>query len=413
MIHRWPNFVLLSVPALLWFVIEPAWVAGPRRSALGHDAAPLLVSAAVEQVDQGTKESLELVSSFDGLGIGFKGPQGTATLRNPSDNSLAVGPDHIVQTVNSRMAIFTKKGKKYPTTGQVLYGPVDTGNAFKGFGNFGDLNNGDAVVRYDQLADRWLIVMPIFRRLPFEKNDPPGKSGGPVQVSRPGVQGQPGAARLLHQPTAEEVAAGRKGMPRVKADAGSYAICYAVSSGPDPLGSYYCYVFQRPLFPDYPRLAIWPDGYYVTTSTSDNLAQRHAYVAQREKMLRGEPATEQGFIFDDAVFPLHADLDGKQLPPAGAPAIMLATGGAQLKNVAKDDAIYAWTHHVDWDDPSRSKLVGPTKIPVAPYEYLGGGQLTKTVPQPGTAQRLDVQGDKLMARVVYRGIGGHESIVAA
>ena len=26
------------------------------------------------------------------------------------------------------------------------------------------MNNGDAVVRYDQLADRWLIVMPIFRR---------------------------------------------------------------------------------------------------------------------------------------------------------------------------------------------------------------------------------------------------------
>ena len=46
----------------------------------------------------------------------------------------------------------------------MLYGPVTTGNVFEGFGDFGDLNNGDAVVRYDQLADRWLIVMPIFRR---------------------------------------------------------------------------------------------------------------------------------------------------------------------------------------------------------------------------------------------------------
>ena len=55
-------------------------------------------------------------------------------MRNPSDNSLAVGPDHIVQIVNSRMAIFTKKGKRFDTTGKVLYGPVETNTCFEGFG---------------------------------------------------------------------------------------------------------------------------------------------------------------------------------------------------------------------------------------------------------------------------------------
>ena len=49
---------------------------------------------------------------------------------------------------------------------------------------------------------------------------------------------------------------------------------------------------------------------------------------------------------------------------------------------------------------------------MAPYRYLGGGQLTECVPQPGTEQRLDSQGDKIMARLVYRRIGDHESIVA-
>ena len=43
-------------------------------------------------------------------------------------------PEHIVQIVNSQMAIFTKKGKKFDTTGRVLYGPVPTNNVFKGFG---------------------------------------------------------------------------------------------------------------------------------------------------------------------------------------------------------------------------------------------------------------------------------------
>jgi hypothetical protein len=48
---------------------------------------------------------------------------------------------------------------------------------------------------------------------------------------------------------------------------------------------------------------------------------------------------------------------------------------------------------------------------VAPYHYLCDGQLTKCVLQPGTDQRLDAQGDKLMARLIYRRIGRQESIV--
>jgi hypothetical protein len=32
------------------------------------------------------------------------------------------------------MAIFTKKGKQYDTTGRALYGPVNTNNVFRGFG---------------------------------------------------------------------------------------------------------------------------------------------------------------------------------------------------------------------------------------------------------------------------------------
>jgi hypothetical protein len=124
-------------------------------------------SAAVEQTTQGTKPAARLVESFDGLGFGFEGPQGIANLRNPSDNTLAVGPDHIVQIVNTRMAVFSKKGKRFDRTGKALYGPVVTRAVFAGFGGQCESrNNGDAVVRYDQLANRWLIVMPIFARGP-------------------------------------------------------------------------------------------------------------------------------------------------------------------------------------------------------------------------------------------------------
>jgi hypothetical protein len=219
------------------------------------------------------------------------------------------------------------------------------------------------VVRYDQLADRWLFVMPIFNRI-----------------------------------------AGRPDEP--------YSMCYALSEGPDPMGSYYRYEFRRKLFPDYPRPAIWTDGYYVPSSTGDNVIQKHACVADRATMLKGRDATEQCIVVEGVNFLNNADLDGQNLPPTGAPNILMAAGGSQLRQILEDDAIYAWQFHVSWSDPSKTGLTGPVKIPVAPYHYLCDGQLTQCVPQPGTAVRLDAQGDKIMQRLVYRNFGDHESIVA-
>ena len=97
-------------------------------------AQPAHAQVSVEQTTQGSRPAARLVASFDGLGFGFAGPHGASPTRNPSDNSLAVGRDHIMQTVNSRMAIFTKKGKLFDTTGRVLYGAVPTNTVFKGFG---------------------------------------------------------------------------------------------------------------------------------------------------------------------------------------------------------------------------------------------------------------------------------------
>src|SRR5262249_53025596 len=213
------------------------------------------------------------------------GPQGPATLRNPSDNTLAVGPNHIVQIVNTRMAIFTKKGKQFDTTGKVLYGAVPTNNVFKGFGGpCEERNNGDAVVRYDQLADRWLIVMPIFSRLPVTPDDPSAPRAGEPTKSRVGQAGQPGKPERLFEPPPPPPpppgggptppAAGR-GQRGPQPTAGTYAMCYALSTSADPFGSYYRYEFIRPLFPDYPRPAVWPDGYYLTTSTGDEVIQKH------------------------------------------------------------------------------------------------------------------------------------------
>jgi hypothetical protein len=415
-------------------------VGGPVAAATGTDrdssalqqpsAAPIVPpvittpagSKAVEQTTHGTRPPAVLVESFDGLGVGFEGPHGTASLRNPSDNTLAVGPNHIVQIVNSQTAILTQKGKQFDVSGKPLYGPVPTNNFFKGFGGQCEaLNNGDAVARYDQIANRWLIVMPLFRRGPVRPDQPPEwKSGDAANVSPVGQSGQPGQAAPLFVPPPPPPAPpgpppqrGRGGPGRgSQGPQGPYSMCYAVSTTPDPLGPYYRYEFLRPLFPDYPRPAIWPDGYYVPTSTGDDVIQKHACVVDRVRMLKGGPATEQCVVIDGVNFLNNADIDGKALPPNGAPNIMIATGGTQLKNVMEDDGVYVWKFAVDWENPANTKVIGPDRIAVAPYRYLCDGQLTHCVPQPGTDRRLDAQGDKIMSRVVYRRIGNRESIVA-
>jgi hypothetical protein len=337
--------------------------------------------AAVEQSAQGARPAIPLSASFDGLGEGFTGREFPGADkaaeeggrggggRGGIDISLAAGPDHIFEILNGSTAVFTKKGKKYNTTGKLLYGPVPNNTVFAGFGvRCGVSNNSDSVVRYDQLADRWLIVVPVFTR-------PPDNPQGP------------------------------------------YAMCYAVSKTSDPLGPYYRYEYQRPLFPDYPRPAVWPDGYYNPTSTSDNMlpeviTQKHDCIADRNKMLKGLPADEQCVVIDGGVFMLNADLDGKKLPPAGAPNIMMSTGGTQLLKIFEDDGIYFYKVHVDWTDPSKTTVSEPQKIAVAPYHYLCDGQLSNCVSQPGTERRLDSQGDKLIQRLVYRNFGDHESILA-
>jgi len=69
----------------------------------------------------------------------------------PPDTNGDVGPNHYVQTVNTAYQVFTKAG--VPT------GPARAINTlWTGFGGACEArNDGDPIVKYDQMADRWLI----------------------------------------------------------------------------------------------------------------------------------------------------------------------------------------------------------------------------------------------------------------
>src|SRR5215472_16624322 len=289
---------------------SPAWMADDSYAeqekapdeAIPPPTPPPAVSPegiAVEQTSQGTRPAVPLLESFDGLGAGFAGPQGKINARNPSDNSLAIGPDHIVQIVNSRIAIYSKKSKKYDKSGKVLYGAVATKSVWAGFGGVCEArNNGDAVVRYDQLAKRWLIVMPIFSKIgpddfPRKADLAHGEPVPPGQLAKTGEASSSGGAAPLPANPAQPPPPPQRGQRPPEKKEGVWAMCYAVSTGPDPLGTYYRYAFERTLFPDYPRPAVWTDGYYVPTSTGDEVIQKHICIAERAKMLLGQPAREQ------------------------------------------------------------------------------------------------------------------------
>jgi len=69
----------------------------------------------------------------------------------PPDTEGEVGLNHYVQWVNLWLQIWDKSGNS-------LYGPVDGNTPWTGFGGpCEDTNDGDPIVLYDQLADRWIL----------------------------------------------------------------------------------------------------------------------------------------------------------------------------------------------------------------------------------------------------------------
>ena len=271
----------------------------------------------------------------------------------PPTTTLAVGPDHIVQIVNTRLAIYTKKGSRFDATGRVLYGPVPTNTVFAGLGGPCDArNNGDAVVRYDQLANRWLIVMPIFSRIPLSEiadRPPASEPARPGQLAARGQASSPGAPAALPEhpvvpppppPGQRRAGAAGRGAEAPPPPPSTYAMCYAISTGTDPMGPYYRYAFERPLFPDYPRPAVWPDGYYVPTSTGDNrisetvATEKHACVVDRARMLQGAARDRAVRHRAERRIPEQCRSRRDGAPARAArPNIVMAAGGTQLDKV--------------------------------------------------------------------------------
>ena len=279
--------------------------------------------------------------NFDGIGQGVFGfSVGVA----PPDTNGAVGATQYVQWVNLSFAVFNK------STGALVKGPVAGNSLWSGFGGGCETSNsGDPIVTYDKQASRWVFTQFAVAAAPFLQ-------------------------------------------------------CIAVSTTSDATGTFNRYSFQYSNFDDYPKLAVWPDAYYITFNmfNGNTLVGADACAYNRSAMLNGQAATQICFQQGSSIGSLlPSDLDGATQPPAGSPNYMMNFGSNTL-NLFK--------FHVNFTTPSASAFTGPTAIPVAAFTPLCGGA-RGCVPQAGTTTQLDSLADRLMYRLAYRNFGSFESLV--
>ena len=295
--------------------------------------------------------------NFNGVGDTSNTPSNPCNCAPPDTNG-AVGATQYVQWVNTAFAVYNK------STGALAAGFPKAGNVlWSGFGGACQANNdGDPIAQYDKIAQRWVMTQ-------FSVSTTP------------------------------------------------YLQCVAVSQTSDATGAYnrYSFSYGTTQFNDYPKLGVWPDGYYTTYNIFNNgstFAGAKLCAFDRASMLSGAAATQQCFQLSSSFGGvLPSDLDGASstlgaggsgLPPAGTPNLMMSFGNNSLN---------LWKFHVDWATPANSTLTGPTSIPVANFSAAcnGGGTC---IPQPGTSNKLDSLADRLMYRLVYRHFAdGHESLL--
>ena len=197
-------------------------------------------------------------------------------------------------------------------------------------------------------------------------------------------------------------------------------ICIAVSATSDPTGAYYLYdmVIDAGGFTDYPKTGLWvtgdpnTDAYFVATNDfpGGGFTNVNFTALQRSAMLTGGTAemvvingAQGGLDYSD----LPADVDGTNMPPLDDPGIFVNYVSPYLFGGGTPYALEMYQMTTDWSNPSNATLTGPTEIDVNPFNDGDNS----CAPQPSPGECLPVLGDRLMFRLAYRSINGHQTLL--
>jgi hypothetical protein len=265
----------------------------------------------------------------------------------PPDTHGDVGFSHYFQVINCSYSIYNKDGAK-------IFGPAGNSTVWSGMPN--NSNDGDAIVLFDEQANRW-----IFSQFSL----PNGSSTAPFYQM------------------------------------------IAVSQTPDPTGSWYRWEYEFSAMPDYPKFGVWTDAYYMTTNNyAGGWVGNSACSFDRTAMLAGSPdARRISFTLSPGsegfTSLLPADCDGA-FPAMGTPNYFtyIRTGGTQRLGI--------YEFHSDWVTPANSTFGNLAYLTVSPFVTMGWGS---GIPQKGSPQLLETLGDRLMYRLQYRKFNGYASMV--
>ena len=301
-------------------------------------------------------------------GLATKGPdfEGVGNVNGvlPPDTNGDIGPDHYVQMVNLSFAIWNRSGN-------LIYGPVNNKTLWQGFGGPCERrNDGDPVVLYDHLADRWLMsqfALPRFPQGPFYQ-------------------------------------------------------CIAVSQTGNPLGAWHRYEFliSQSKLNDYPKFGVWPDGYYMSVNQFScsifgcSWGGQGVVAFERDKMLAGDQGAQMVY-FD--LYTTDSNLGG-MLPSdvdGPAPATPEPNHFAEIDDNAwgysPADQIQIWDFHVDWSNPGSSTFTKWGAFNTAAFDSNLCGYARNCIPQGNTTYKVDAISDRLMYRLQYRKFEDHQTLM--
>lgn len=198
------------------------------------------------------------------------------------------------------------------------------------------------------------------------------------------------------------------------------SILIAVGQGPDPVNDgWFTYRFNTNEFPDYEKLSIWSDGYYLTTNKapSGGLGTLETvYVAERDKMLTGDPnAGFVGFQLAGAASsgfysPGSFNSTGPTLPPVGTSNSIIYLQDDAWAGVSNDH-LKMWSTNINWANPGSSTISQPIEIPTTPFDSVFDNGGFSNLPQPGGGQDIDALQATIMYMTNYRRFGTHNSVV--
>ncbi|WP_417884818.1 GEVED domain-containing protein [Zunongwangia sp.] len=200
-------------------------------------------------------------------------------------------------------------------------------------------------------------------------------------------------------------------------------ILIAISKGPDPVNDgWYTYRFStNGSFPDYPKISVWSDGYYLT-SNKDQFSPEQSqviYVYERDKMLEGETAQVVSFplpgiqtngFYSPAGFNAMGDL---MPPPGNVPIIYLQD---DAWSGVFQDHLKIWLVNVDWQETLNSTIEESQELGaaegVSPFRATFDGGNFSNLAQPGDNNNdIDALQATMMYMTQYRRFSDHNSAV--